>query len=113
MTLFGGCLNDTNPLVAWQLLDYAALSPTTVWVPLGQILGSGQYVETDTVAGMEEVLGKCLWENRREEEMAKINCAVLARNRRCLAMIRGGRAIMLPEVFPLQVISSCTFHSGL
>ena len=63
---------------------------------------------------MGEVLGKCLWKNRREEEMAKISYAVLARNWRHLAVIREGRAIMLPGVFPLQVISSsCTFHSGL
>lgn len=56
------------------------------------------------MAGMEEVLGKCLWKNRRKEDMAKISCAVLARNWSCLAMIGGGRAIVLRGAFPLQVI---------
>lgn len=39
-----GCLNDISPPVVWQLLGYIALSPTTVQVPLGWDLDSGQYV---------------------------------------------------------------------
>lgn len=42
MALFGGCLKDL--LVTWQLLNYAALSPITVRVPIEWDLGSGLYV---------------------------------------------------------------------
>lgn len=54
-----------------------------------------------------------MWKNRRKEEMAKISGAVLARNWSCLAMIRGGRAIIFPGALLLQVIFSCAFHGGL
>lgn len=54
-----------------------------------------------------------MWKNRKKEEMTKISGAVLARNWSYLATIRGGRAIIFPGAFLLQVIFSCTFHGGL
>ena len=50
---------------------------------------------------------------RKEDKKERLEEAVMAGNWRCLAAIRGRRAITLPGVFPLQVISSCTFHSIL